>query len=125
MSRSPVLQHLPYSITLGLVTEPCPVCQTRVRPPAAELSVYGGKEEMKRVQQETWSQGLEMRGRGSLCRHPAATDAPKGPEMLYLRGRSQSAPPMRAACRSSYPHPPCPVGRGGGGVGSSDQDWAF
>lgn len=125
MSWSPVLQRLPHSISLGLVTEPWPVRQTRVRPPAAELSVYGGKEEMKRVQQETWSWGLKMRGQGSPCQHPATTDAPKGPEVLYLQGRSQSAPPTRAACRSSYPHPPCPGGRGGGGVGSSDQDWAF
>lgn len=35
----------------------------------------------------------------------------------YLLGRSQSAPPTSVACQSSYPLPPCPVGRGRGGVG--------
>lgn len=44
MSWSPVLQHLPDSITLGLVAEPWPVCQTRVRPPAAELPMVGRKK---------------------------------------------------------------------------------
>lgn len=39
---------------------------------------------------------------------------PVNTKVQYLRGRSQSAPPTRAACRSSHPHPLCPVGRGGG-----------
>lgn len=34
-----------------------------------------------------------------------------------LLGRSPAAPPTSAACRSTYPRLPCPVGRGGRGVG--------
>lgn len=122
VSWSSVLHHRPHSIILAGLTEPCPVCHTGVRPQAAELSAYVEREEMKRLQQKAGHGGGNEGPRQPLLVSPClvvATDIPRSPETVkvqYLLGRSQSAPPTSTACRSSYPHPPCPVGRSGGGV---------
>lgn len=111
--NSCVLVHGPLSPPI--LPRPVCVCYTGVRPSATERSVCAGGKDGEGAAERGWVPLLPHCAAG----HPGTQALRRGSETTpaYLLGRSQSVPPTSAACRSSCPLPPFPVGRGGGKVG--------
>lgn len=130
VSWSSVLHHRPHSIIPAGLTEPCPVCQTGVRPQAAELSAYVEKEKMKRLQQKAGHGGGNEGPRQPLLVSPClvvATDIPRS-----LETSESAIPSGEISICSTHEHGmskllsssslPCWEKWGWGG--GSDQGWA-